>query len=177
MTARRGRGEGGLHWDEARQRWIATVTLGYDAQGKRIVRKASAKTKTEAKRRLNEILRDYEDGLTVASGGYTVADAVRNWLEFGLRGRDEQTIATLTSLANNHVIPNLGARQLRELSADDVDKWLETEAKQLSTRSLETLRSILKRSVTRAQARDKVKRNVVLLCEIPKAGPGARRRR
>lgn len=172
MTARRGRGEGGLHWDELRQRWIATVTLGYDARGKRIVRKASAKTKTEAKRRLNEILRDYEDGLTVASGGYTVADAVRNWLEFGLRGRDEQTIATLTSLANNHVIPNLGARQLRELSADDVDRWLETEAKQLSSRSLETLRSILKRSVTRAQARDKVKRNVVLLCEIPKGRPG-----
>jgi integrase len=38
--------------------------------------------------------------------------------------------------------------------------------------SLETLRSILKRSVTRAQARDKVKRNVVMLCEIPKGRPG-----
>ena len=172
MTARRGRGDGGLHWDAARQRWIVTVTLGYDTRGKRVTRKASGRTKTEAKTKLTEILRDHEDGLTVASGGYTVADAVRNWLEFGLRGRDEQTVATLTSLANNHVIPNLGARQLRELSADDVDRWLEKEAEQLSTRSLEALRSILKRSITRAQARDKVKRNVVLLCEIPKGRPG-----
>jgi len=172
VTARRSRGDGGLHWDESRQRWIATVTLGYDARGKRITRKASGRTKSEAKKKLTEILRDHEDGLTVASSGYTVADAVRNWLDFGLRGRDAQTIATLTSLANNHVIPGLGARQLRELSADDVDKWLEKEAKQLSTRSLETLRSILKRSVTRAQARDKVKRNVVMLCEIPKGRPG-----
>jgi len=40
MTKRRGRGEGGLHWDEARQRWIASVTVGYSAAGKRIVRKA-----------------------------------------------------------------------------------------------------------------------------------------
>ena len=136
MTARRGRGDGGLHWDAARQRWIVTVTLGYDTRGKRVTRKASGRTKSEAKKKLTEILRDHEDGLTVASGGYTVADAVRNWLEFGLRGRDEQTVATLTSLADNHVIPNLGARQLRELSADDVDRWLEKEAEQLSTRSL-----------------------------------------
>lgn len=49
---RRGRGEGGLHWDGTRQRWIATVTIGYDARGKRITRKASGKTKTEAKDKL-----------------------------------------------------------------------------------------------------------------------------
>ena len=34
MSTRRSRGEGGLHWDESRQRWIATVTLGFDARGK-----------------------------------------------------------------------------------------------------------------------------------------------
>ena len=32
--------------------------------------------------------------------------------------------------------------------------------------------SVLKRAITRAQARDKVKRNVVLLCEIPHGGTG-----
>ncbi len=105
------------------------MTLGYDARGKRITRKASGKTKTEAKGKLKELVRDLDDGLAVASGGYTVADAVRNWLEFGLRTRDEQTVATLTSLANNHVIPGLGALHLRELSADDVDKGLEQESK------------------------------------------------
>jgi hypothetical protein len=36
---RRARGEGGLHWDERRERWIATVTVGYDGRGKRRVRK------------------------------------------------------------------------------------------------------------------------------------------
>jgi integrase len=45
-------------------------------------------------------------------------------------------------------------------------------AKSVSTRTLQDLRSILKRSVARAQARDKVKRNVVLLCELPKGQPG-----
>jgi hypothetical protein len=33
VTARRSRGEGGLRWDERRQRWIATITVGYTPPG------------------------------------------------------------------------------------------------------------------------------------------------
>ena len=65
------------------------------------------------------------------------------------------------------MIPALGARKLRDLSADDVDRWLIEKATSLSTRTLREVRSVLKRAITRAQARDKVKRNVVLLCEVP----------
>jgi hypothetical protein len=64
VTARRSRGDGGLHWDGSRKRWIATITIGYDARGKRVTRKASGKTKTEAKLKLREILRNHEGGLT-----------------------------------------------------------------------------------------------------------------
>jgi integrase len=123
-------------------------------------------------RKLKEILRDHEDGLTIAPHGYTVADVVKDWLAFGLNGRSPQTIEKCTILANTHVIPSLGARKLRELSADDVDRWLATKARELSTRSLREVRSVLKRSIDRAQARDKVKRNVVLLSEIPTGKPG-----
>jgi hypothetical protein len=73
---RRERGEGGLHWDETRKRWIATVTTGYDARGKRVVRKASGKTKTEAKTKLRELLRDQDDGMPTPPDAYTVKDAV-----------------------------------------------------------------------------------------------------
>ncbi len=172
MTKRRSRGDGGLHWDESRQRWIASLTVGYTPAGKRIVKKASGKTKTEAKNKLKDIIRDYEDGLLVSSTGYTVADTVRNWLEFGLSGRDAATVEKCTILANKHIIPSLGAAKLIRLSADDVDRWLAEKAKELSTRTLREVRSILVRAVSRAQARDKVKRNVVLLCEIPKGREG-----
>lgn len=172
MTARRSKGDGGLHWDENRQRWIASVTVGYSPAGKRIVRKASGKTKTEAKAKLREIIRDYEDGLSAKNDNYTVADAVRDWLEFGLSGREASTINNRRILAEQHVIPALGARKLRELSADDVDRWLATKARTLSTETLRKIHSVLKRSIARAQARDKVKRNVVMLCEIPKGTTG-----
>ncbi|MET9860593.1 site-specific integrase [Streptomyces smyrnaeus] len=172
MTKRRSRGDGGLHWDERRQRWIATANLGYDGRGKRIVKKGSGRTKTEAKTRLKEILRDYEDGLAVAPSGYTVADAVNDWLAYGPIGPDQGTVENCTILSRTHVIPALGATKLRDLSADDVDRWLADKAKSLSTRTLQAIHSCLNRAVKRAMARDKVKRNVVELCSIPTGQPG-----
>ncbi|GAA3447657.1 tyrosine-type recombinase/integrase [Planomonospora venezuelensis] len=172
MPKQRAHGDGGLYWSESRQRWIAEMTIGYSPAGRRITRKAAGRTKTEAKAKLKEMLRDHDDGLTVAAGRDTVAEAVRNWLEFGLSGRAESTVNTKRILAEKHIIPELGARKLRELTADDVDRWLARTSKKVSTRTLQELRSILKRSLVRAQARDKVKRNVVLLCELPKGKAG-----
>lgn len=172
MSARRSKGDGGLSWDRARHRWVASVTVGYTPSGQRIFKRARARTKTEAQRKLKELLRDHEDGLVTGEYGYTVANAVTDWLAFGLSGRDSATVEKCTILANTHVIPALGARKLRELSADDVDKWLADKARTLSTRTLQEVRSVLKRAITRAQARDKVKRNVVLLCEVPQGREG-----
>ncbi|MEU5378485.1 tyrosine-type recombinase/integrase [Streptomyces sp. NPDC005968] len=172
MTKRRSRGDGGLHWDEKRQRWIATANLGFDPSGKRIVKRGSGKTKTEAKNKLKEVLRDHEDGLAIAPTGYTVADAVNDWLAYGLASRDPRTVEKCTTMSLKHVIPALGARKLRDLSAEDVDRWLAAKAKTLSTRTLQEVHSCLNRSVKRAMARDKVKRNVVELCSVPQGQPG-----
>lgn len=70
------------------------------------------------------------------------------------------------------MLPDLGSRKLTELSAEDVDRWLADKSSTLSTRMLGDIKSILRRALTRAQARDKVKRNVVLLCETPTGNVG-----
>lgn len=109
---------------------------------------SSSRTKTEAKNKLKEILRDQEDGQAVAQRSYTVADAVNDWLGYGLSGRDRKTITSLRIVADEHVIPALVARQLRsadkarELASEDVDKWLEHKAKVLSTSSLQRIKSM-----------------------------------
>lgn len=171
---RRPRGEGGLYLDAKRGRWIASVTVGYTPAGKRIVRKASDKSKTKALAKLKEKLRDHEDGLAIAPTGYTVEDAVRYWLEHGLKGRDERTVRMNIWYAEKHVIPAIGARKLRDLSVEDVDRWLASKTDVLGTRSLKIIHSILNRSVKNAMRRDKVKRNVVELCEPPEGRPGRR---
>ncbi|MGD9990118.1 site-specific integrase [Pseudonocardia sp.] len=172
MTTRRSRGEGGLHWDERRQRWIATASLGFDARGKRITKKASGATKTAAKKKLRDMLRDHEDGLTSLAPRYTVAEAVRYWLDYGLSGRTPTTVSNYRVITEHRIVPQLGRRRLADLSAEDVDRWLRAEASQVSTRTLRLMHSILNRSVTYAMARDKVRRNVVGLCEIPTGKTG-----
>ena len=167
MTARRGRGEGSLYWDDQRKRWRGEITIGYDARGKRITRKASGKTKTEAKNKLKEIQRDYEEGLIAASAKDTVGDAIAYWLAYGLSGRDENTIDMYRTYAETHVIPALGKRPLRELTVDEVEKFLAEKSAVLSTRSLLIIHSVLRRAIQKAQTRDKVRRNIILLCEVP----------
>lgn len=171
MTKRRNHGEGSLHWDEQRQRWVATISAGYAPNGKRIRRKASGKTKTEAREKLKELLRELEDGAAY-DRRFTVAQAVREFLEFGMPRRAPSTVEKARVLAETHIIPGLGARKARDLTADDVDRWLADRAKVLSTRTLRELLSILRRALARAQKREKIKRNVALLCEIPEGRPG-----
>jgi hypothetical protein len=172
MTKRRGRGDGGLHWDEKRQRWIATITVGYDGSGKRITRKASGKTKTEAKDKLKEIQRNYDEGMITATTGYTVGDAVIYWLAYGLNGRNPNTIEMYRTYAETHIIPVLGKRKLRELTVEDIEKLLTDKSAALSTRSLRIIHSILNRAIKKAQVQDKIRRNIVLLCDVPEGRLG-----
>lgn len=61
--SRRARGDGGVRWNERRQRWIAEQTVGYDSRGKRIVRTGSGKTEAAALRGLRQRVRAYEAGM------------------------------------------------------------------------------------------------------------------
>jgi hypothetical protein len=70
--------------------------------------------------------------------------------------------------------PGAGARKLARLSAEEVDEWLATKAKTLSTDTL--LLSILRQSIRRAQVRDLVKRDVAHCFVMFPVGPPAARR-
>ena len=172
MAKRRSRGDGAIYWKASRKRWIAEITIGYDGRGRRLTRSASAQTKTEAKEKLKEIQRDYDEGMITSAGSYTVGDAVTYWLTYGLSGRDEHTAEMYRTYVMTHVIPALGKRKLRELTVEDVEKLLADKSAILSTRSLRIIHSILSRSVRKAQARDKIRRNIVLLAEVPEGRAG-----
>ena len=88
-----------------RQRWIAAMTVGYDGRGKRIVRRGSGRTKTEAKAKLRALLRDRDDGVVLGAEGYTVGQAVEDWLAFGLGKQGESTVANYRLLCSTHIIP------------------------------------------------------------------------
>jgi integrase len=152
--------------------WVGAISLGFDGQGKRQRIKRKAKTKTQLKEKLIQVIAEREAGLKT-SGNYTVGDAVQDWLAKGLRGRDPDTIRVNRILIDHHLLPLIGGIKLTELSADDVDNWLEGRSGQLATNTLQRLHANLKRAIRQAQARDRVLRNVAELVSTPK-GTGGR---
>lgn len=172
MVDRRGHGEGGLHWEESRQRWVATVYVGYSPSGRRRKVKVSATTKTAARAELRRLLRERDDGRRPEDGTYTVQSAVESWLTYGLNGRSRATIENRASLARRHIIPSLGQRRLSELTADDVSKWLAGKATSLSSDTLRRLMGILRQSIRRALAQEIVHRNVAMLVDVPRGIAG-----
>lgn len=177
MAKRRERGDGSLYWSEQRQRWIAEVTLGYKPNGKRQTRTASDVNKTGAKEKLRQLQNDLEEGAS-QDRRYTIADLMSDFLSYGLPRRGHNTMDKLTRMAHNHIIPQLGKRKARcagrdgDLTADDIDRFLAAKAKELSTRTLREMLALLRRALAWGLKRDKVKRNVALLCELPEGRPG-----
>jgi site-specific recombinase XerD len=168
---RRGRGDDSIYWDESKGSYVGSVSLGYTAAGKRRRRSVYGRTKAEVRDKLKALRTEIETGVT-SSARYSVTEAVRKWLDVGLKGRDPATIDKCTILANKHIMPTIGAVKLRELTADDLDEWLEIKAAELATSTLRELLSMLRRAITMAQRRNLVARNVAELVACPKGTPG-----
>lgn len=171
-SRRRPHGEGSVYWDTARQRYVAEMTVGFDARGKRIRRKGSGTTEAAALRAMRKRVRDHQSGLAPRSELYTVQQAVWDWLEYGNPNVDAATARKHHDLCEVHILPNLGGRRLRDLTAEEVDRWLHSLTSRLSTRSIAEVRSCLGRSIRRAMARGYVERNVVELAETPRGLAG-----
>lgn len=167
---RRGRGDDAIYFDESKNCWVGGVSLGYTASGKRRRRKVYGKTKTAVRDSLKALHVEIETGITT-SARYTVAEAVRKWLE-GMNSHAPKTIEKCRTLIDNHIVPQIGAAKLRDLTADELDEWLQGRAAELATRTLRELLSILRRSITLAQRRDLVARNVAELVTIPTGTAG-----
>lgn len=166
-----GNGEDSIYWDKSKNRFVGAVSLGYTPAGKRNRPKVSGKTKTEVRAKLRDLKKELDAGVK-ASATYTVEQAVTDWLTQGLKGRDSASVDTYRSLAKNHVVADLGRAKLRDLTPDALDWWLEEKALVLASSSLQMVFSILKRSITHAQRRGKVLRNVAELVELPEGKLG-----
>ena len=145
-ASRRGYGEDGIyfdHRDDCRDsalhktcagRWRGVVSLGFDADGKRVRRKVSGKTKAEVKDKLKALHSELDAGLRTARG-YTVEKAVADWLEEGLPGRTVKTVeANRDSL--RPLLAVIGRIPLRDLTVQDVRTALKMMAATHSTRTL-----------------------------------------
>ncbi len=154
--------------------YTGAIDLGFDGAGKRQRIKRKGRTKAAVKDKLIKVVQDRESGVKTSKDteNYTVEQAMTDWLTKGLKGLEPGTVTGYRILAEQDVMPLIGATKLKELSADDVDDWLDGLTGKLSTRSLQTVHWTLKRAIRQAQARDRVLRNVAELVTTPKGTAG-----
>lgn len=170
--AKRGNTEGTITRNEARGRWEGRITTGYDGDGKQVRRKVTGATRNEVVKRLREMRDATDTGQEPARADLTVRRFLDQWLTDVLPGsvalRTEEGYAEIVRL---YVVPHIGQKRLRTLTARDVAKMLtalETEGRSPNTRRL--ARSVLRRALRWAEAEGMVARNVAALANGVKVG-------
>jgi integrase len=181
-ASRRGYGEDGIyfdHRDDCRDsahhktcagRWRGVVSLGFDADGKRIRKKVSGQTRTEVKDKLKALHSELDAGVRTVQG-YTVEGAVADWLTEGLPGRAAKTVEVYQD-ALRPVLATIGRIPLRDLTVQDVRTALATMAVTHSTPTLQKAHNCLTRALRHAEGRDLVRRNVSALVDTPHGREG-----
>ncbi len=149
--------------------WVGEISLGFSASGRRLRRKVYGASKREVQHALRKAQKE-------AEAGVTVADAVRKWMASpGVRKLAPKTRDKFRTLADNHLLPQIGKAKLRDLTADDVEEWLEGRASILARRTLRELLPVLRRSINLALWAKLVEHNVAELTEIPTGSQPSRK--
>jgi integrase len=170
---RRGHGEDSIYWDSSKRRYVGAVSLGFAPAGTRIRRKVTGRTKAEVRGKLRELHQDVERGLRPRQG-YTVHDALDDWLAHGLADVSARTVTLYRGTIVPLLTEQLGTVKLKDLTAGDVQDALTAVAARMSTRTVQIARNVLVRAIRRAERDGLAARNVAALVKPPKGQRGGR---
>lgn len=176
---RRGNKDGSIYQDKSKNCWIAEITVGYDANGKRRRTRRRARTKTEAKEKLRELQRNVEDGTPIGRANMTVNDLLDYYRHTIVDARDlsQNTVQRIDWVINRHLRPAFGRRRIVDLSVQEVNEFLieARDARGLARDSLVRIRAEFRSALRVAQEHEWIHRNVAELATIPHAPKKIRR--
>lgn len=129
----------------------------------------------DAEKRLHELLREIDAGVSVAPDKMTVKAYVDYWIADVLKHRVRpKTRYTYTRQMENHLNGGLATMRLTAVRPEHVQRWINgLHAKGLSARYVDQLRGILSGAFQQAMAWGMIARNPVKLTRPPKIEPVA----
>lgn len=161
---RRGRGAGSVYQDG--DRWRASISVRMPNGGRRRRTRVRA-TQAEAERALRDLHAELDRGVV---DDESVAAFLERWLEENARLKIRaRTYDAYESIIRNHLIPELGKKQLAKLSVVDVQRLLNMRRAFLAPRTLIHIKTLLGTALHQAEREGLVTRNVARLAETPRA--------
>src|SRR5262249_11206862 len=154
----RGHGEGGI---DARggNSWRLRYRLG----GKRVT-KTMRGTKTDARKKLRDLLHSGDTGAHGTPEKIKLADWIEQWLSIGCPGSRCQEIGVrakerYAQLLRCHVVPYLGGRRLQQLQSTEIDDLYARLAATVATPTLRYVHIVLGSCLATAARTRKITRN------------------
>jgi integrase len=132
--ARRGRTEGSIYFREDDGRWIGSISLGYNGEGKRKRHAVYGATKQEAQDKLRRLQSRALTGRLTDACRVTVGEYLDRWLENTAKNKVRPTTyARYETLARIHLKPILGGVRLEKLAPVHIEEcYAEMERKGVS---------------------------------------------
>jgi integrase len=155
--------------------WRLKFEVGADATGSRKTRYVTVKGKRQhAERELTSLLAAADAGTLPEPSKVTIAEYLRNWLD-GTHGLSLKTVERYRGLAEQQIIPHLGAIMLQRLKPTQVQAWHGTLIKSggkggraLAARTVGHAHRVLHRALQRAVENETLMRNVASVIPPPK---------
>lgn len=154
---RRGRGEGGIYQRESDGLWVSSISLGYDAAGKRIRRTVYGKSKKEVKEKLLALQQDALNGLPVKPEKLTVDQHFQDWFAAKRAELRKSSYDNYLIYYNTHIKPAFGGLQVKDVDYRRINAlYALLDEKGLSKRTVAYIAFILKSGLE-----DAVKKGII----------------
>lgn len=128
--------------------------------------------KSDAQKRLTELLASLDKGIYTSPGKLTVGEHLHNWLDGYVKTNcSVRTLDAISSIAQHHLIPSLGHIPLRQLTPKEIQTYYGKACDKLSTRSVHYHHRILKQALKYAVRQGYLGRNPCDLVDPPRPRP------
>ena len=130
MASRKNNGDGTVY--KYNNKWYAEIQNGKKPNGKPNVKKFSAKSEREVKRKLKEFKQQQGKFIkSLNSNKTTVKDYFENWLyDYKIYQLKEQSFDRLESIVNKHIINEIGGYQFAQVTHDDIQNLINKKQKE-----------------------------------------------
>ena len=154
---------------QSKQSWQIMVHIGIGPDGKRKRHFETVRgKKSDAQKRLNELLVTIDKGVYTPTGKTTVGEHLHHWLEGYVRTNcTERTLEGYGSIVRRHLIPALGHVQLRQLQPAAIQNYYGKTCERLSMRTVHHHHRILSQSLKYAVRQGYLGRNPCDLVDPP----------
>lgn len=152
---------------ENKEYWFYCLTLGKDANGKRIqIKKRGFETEKKAKKALRDAQVQADKGAYIQPSKTSYGDYINEWFNNRKDTLGRMTVKTAEGNIKNHILPYIGYIQLSDLNVMHIERFIgQLRKKGLAESTIKKIFSLVSSSLISASKKEIIPKNVASLAD------------